>query len=169
MTITQLKNIILEAFVNVKLGNGISLKQAKVNNNYGRGVTTEEYSALPKTEITTNWRAIPIEDLEEYSYISHLDAEGFRYYIPAYMIASLEDHAAHKFFVSDIIFHLYPKRETESSWNYIMIQYSLLNAQQNEAVAIYLSELPNFLPIDADSTKEVTRALRNYWDSFFQS
>jgi len=81
MTITQLKNIILEAFVNVKLGDGMSLKQADACDNYGKGVTAEKIRDLRQTEITNKWRDIPLEFLEEYGYVAHLDAEGYRYYI----------------------------------------------------------------------------------------
>lgn len=82
----DIREMISSAFLGVSLGNGVSLRQAQVIDNYGNGVTDEEFEDLPKNEITNDWSRIAFEELE-LNCISHLDAEGYRYYIPAFMLS----------------------------------------------------------------------------------
>ena len=166
MTIAQLKNIILEAFINVQLGKGTSLKQAEVYYNYGSGTTEAELHALPQIEITDKWQAIPLEHLEKYTHISSLDAEGFRYYIPAFMISMLNEYDTCSMRVFDTLGGLYPKNDYRR--DYQMKQYSLLDTKQKETIAIYLSELPNLLQLELSDSKIVHRALRNHWGQFLK-
>ena len=78
--------LIESAFAGVVLGQGISLRQAQVIDSYGKGVTDAEFARIPLQEITNDWSQVALEELDR-DCVAHLDAEGFRYYIPALMLA----------------------------------------------------------------------------------
>ncbi len=132
----EIKNLIETAFSGVTLNGGISLQQTKVIDNYGRGVTSEEFSALPKKEVTDNWKEIPTSKLDEADCLAHLDEKGFRYYIPALMLRLLENYDYASMMTIGTISRLYPKSE---DGEYL---YSQLNEQQKQAIALYLEALP---------------------------
>jgi len=71
-----------EAFRGVVLGSGISLRQAQIIDNQGAGISKEAFTVLPHSEVTTNWQGVSFQELER-NCIAHLDADGFRYYVPA--------------------------------------------------------------------------------------
>src|SRR5690348_10578527 len=67
------------AFRGVTLGRGISLRQAQFD------PACKAHSAPPAHgQITDDWSQVPLDELEN-DFIAHLDALGFRYYIPALM------------------------------------------------------------------------------------
>ena len=80
------------AFKNVTLSDGVSLEQAKIIDNYGEGITEKEFSDIPNSEITQDWKKIPISQPDTAEYSAHLDKLGFKYYIPALMIRLLENY-----------------------------------------------------------------------------
>lgn len=149
------------AFNGITLDGGISLEQTKVIDNYGRGVTDEEFGALPNKEITGNWKEIPISQLDGAECLAHFDRKGFRYYIPALMLRLLENYDPESMMTIGTLRILYPKTET---WAYL---YSLLTEQQNQAIALYLQALPNLVELDTfEDMKVVERALNNYWSKY---
>ncbi len=162
-TITEL---IESAFNNVRLAGGVSLKQARVIDKYSEGVTVAEFRALPNSEITDDWRAIPFSELDLDPCISHLDAEGFRYYIPALMKSVIERYDSVSMRVIGTLQALYPKKD---AWGYHMHRYSRLTESQCFAIASYLEALPQLVDLDSEDTKIVKRALRNYWAQFLPS
>lgn len=161
----KVRNKIQTAFRDVKLGGGISLRQSKVIDNYGQGMTDAEFDALPKMDITDDWAALSTDTLEEYCFIPHLDAEGFRYYIPAYMLGVLLRYENGEMRVISTLGALRPERG--NWWNYYMMKYSLLNAQQRSAIALFLKELPTCVPIDLEDRTIVERAFRDYWHQYY--
>jgi hypothetical protein len=66
------------------------LRQAQAIDNYRKGWSPAEFEALPKSEITDDWSAVPLSELER-DCTAHLDVAGLRYYLPALML-SLLDH-----------------------------------------------------------------------------
>lgn len=52
----ELTKMIETAFKGVKLDSGLSFEQTKVIDNYGRGVSSEQFANLPNKEITDDWR-----------------------------------------------------------------------------------------------------------------
>ena len=157
----QIKKVIETAFDGVTLDGGISLEQTKVIDNYGRGVSDEEFTAMPNKEVTNNWKEIPISQLDEAECLSHFDRKGFKYYIPALMLRLLENYDPISMMTIGTLSILYPKTET---WAYL---YSLLNEQQYQAIALYLQALPNLVELDTFEDKTVVdRAFNNYWSKF---
>ena len=76
-------NEIVDAFADVLLGNGVSLREADVIDVYG---TDRERSAAREQDEHIDWQRIPDEDIESHSSVlCFMDAEGLRFHLPAYM------------------------------------------------------------------------------------
>ncbi len=153
---------IAAAFRGVVLGHGVSLRQAEVIDNRHRGISEAEFIALPHGEITDDWSRVPPHELER-DCVAHLDAEGFRYYLPALMLSVLSNYDHSSLRVIGTLGSLYPKKD---AWPYHMSRYSLLTAAQKSAIAGFLAALPKLIDLWGDDRKIVPRALRNYWHEF---
>lgn len=160
MDASIIENEIKTAFKDVKLDGGISLRQAEVIDDYGEGVTKEEFARLPQQDITDNWMLLTVEVLNDYCYIPHLDAKGFRYYIPAYILGVLNSYGSFDC-ASSTLSALYPKKG--DSWSHRIQQYSLLNTQQRSAIAHFLQMLPDVVVLDYEDSKKVKMAIHNFW------
>lgn len=78
---------IVAAFVGVGRGDGVTLHEADVIDGYGSDEMRRE---ARKLDPETRWQDVPEADIEHYHWaLSFFDAEGFRYYIPAYMTWTL--------------------------------------------------------------------------------
>jgi hypothetical protein len=161
LTRASLEKIIRAAFAGVTLGDGISLRQAQVIDNYGEGVTDEEFADLPKSEVTDCWEEVSLEALESDN-VAHLDPLGFRYYIPAFMLSVLEQYESASMRVIGTLSALYPKRQVAE---YHMPRYNLLTYEQKQAIACFLEALPALVELEGEDRKVVERALR-YWRQF---
>ena len=149
---------IRSAFRGVTLGAGISLRRAQLVD--GQSASSREHAEpLTQGEIIGDWSQVPLEELER-DCVAHLDALGFRYYIPALMLSVLDHYDSSSMRVIGTLGGLYPKRDT---WEYHMYRYSLLDAKQKAAIARFLAELPKLVVLDSEGQKSVDRALRNYW------
>jgi hypothetical protein len=153
------ENQIRNAFAEVVLGKGISLRQAQVIDRYGEGVTDAEFEALPQGEITDSWDKVPFAELER-NCIPHLDDEGFRYYLPALMLSLLSNYDSASMRVIGTISRLYPPAVGPER------RYTYLTDAQHRAVACFLKALPHLVTLDTEDTTLVSRALRNYWGRF---
>jgi len=78
--------LIREAFRGVQLGEGLSIGEADIIDRYAQD---EDMHHARSLEIVDAWESIPEELLEERAVLAYMDAEGFRYCIPAYMIWAL--------------------------------------------------------------------------------
>ena len=149
------------AFLGVGLRNGTSLRQAQMAD--GR-----KNEPTPQKEIADNWSGVPLGELERNGIgIAHLDAHGFRYYLPALMLSVLEHYDSSSMRVIATLTGLYPKKD--GGWEYHMHRYSLLDAPQKRAVARFLVELPRLVELDSEDQRRVERALRNYWGEYLPS
>lgn len=159
----EIVNVIEKAFDGATLDGGISLEQTKVIDNYGRGVTAEEFTNLPKKEITDNWKKIPVSQLDEADCIAHLDQKGFKYYIPALILRLLENYDSTSLASIGTISFLYPKLK---DWEY---SYSELTPEQSQAIALFLKSLPDLVKLKIEDKTRVERALKKYWSKFLPS
>ncbi len=155
---------IAAAFRGVVLGRGISLRQAQAMDDYGRyrDITPTEFAALQRGEITEDWSRVPLDELDR-GCDAYLDAEGFRYYIPALMLSVLSHYDPSSMRVIGTLSSLYPKKD---SWAYHMSRYSLLTVSQKSAIAGFLAALPELIELEGGDRKVVPRALRDYWHEF---
>jgi len=77
------------AFADVSRGDGVSLHQAHVMDRRGSEAQEREARNL---DLDTRWQDVPASDIATYSGIlPFLDMEGFLYYIPAYMLWTVEN------------------------------------------------------------------------------
>jgi len=98
----RIENLIRNAFHNVTLGGGISLTQAQAID-AGTPATGSGFDE------TNDWSRIPFNELER-DRIAHLDARGFRYYMPAPMLSVLTHYDPASMRVIGTLSALYPKK-----------------------------------------------------------
>ena len=153
---------IRRAFAGVTLGDGISLKQAAVIDNFGEGFTDSEFERIPSTEVTSDWERVPQSDLE-LGDIPHLDPAGFRYYIPRFMLSVLADYRPGEM---RAIATLSALRARAEDWlRYYAPRYEILSFAQCRAIACYLDALPHVVDLDTEDEVIVERAMR-HWRRF---
>ncbi len=74
---------IVNSFAEVSLGNGVSLREADVIDDYG---TVNERAAAREQDELDDWQRIPDKDIENHSSaLCFMDDEGLRFHLPAYM------------------------------------------------------------------------------------
>lgn len=140
---------IRSAFSGVKLGEGIGLWQAQGLDDNESPEVCAQYRLKDESE---DWSRISDDTLRHcYSSPSFLDAEGFRFYMPAFMISELRGTYGFDFLWSLIHFdHLGYTR------------YELLNHAQRTVVREYLL----FFATDTDhvySHDDIMDSLATYW------
>ncbi len=166
MTESEIKFLIERAFECVSLSGGVSLRQAEVMDNYGEGCTAAEFAKLPLTEITSDWRLLPVHELEKYAYLSHLDSLGFRYYIPAFIVSVLDGAARYSNRWIPTLYCLYPKHD--DLWDHCMMHYAALDDAQKSAIAEFLKWVSNCSKFDKDDRNSAEQALQNYWSRYLR-
>lgn len=155
---------IRSAFAGVTLGKGVSLRQAKVIDDFGNGVTPDEFARLRLSEQTQHWDRVSLAELERDN-VAHLDPEGFRFYLPALMISVVDHYDASSMRVIGTLSALYPRQTLAE---YHLPRYDLLTREQKQAVAYFLYALAKLVALDVDDCTIVDRAMR-YWAPFLQA
>jgi hypothetical protein len=153
------------AFRGVTLSAGTSLRQAQLIGAQSAR-SREHVESFTGAEIIGDWSQVPLNELECEG-LAHLDALGFRYYIPALMLSVLHHYDSSSMRVIGTLRGLYPKKD--NTWEYHMHRYSLLGAKQKAAIARFLAELSKLVELDSEDQKTVERAFRNYWGEYLQS
>jgi hypothetical protein len=151
------------AFRGVTLGAGVSLRQAQLADRPRDAAHNLDRASHSPREIVDDWSQVTLDELER-DCIAHLDAAGFRYYIPALMLSVLNHYDSASMRVIGTLGGLYPKKD--NSWEYQMQRYSLLNHPQKTAIARFLAALPKLVELDSQDQKIVPRALRDYWEQY---
>jgi hypothetical protein len=153
--------IITRAFDGVSREDGVSLHEAIVIDDYG---TDEERSAARALDTETRWQDVPEADIEYYYTIfSFLDAKGYRYYLPAYMIWTLHNH--HHRNSSSPLWTLFALTLDENpSWaEHQLSLFCILSPDQSAATCAFLRYMAAF---DPEDTEEAEDALNRYWGQF---
>jgi hypothetical protein len=146
------------AFHGVTLGRGASLRQAQFADGL-RDAAWNAHSASPAHgEIIGDWSRVPLDELES-DCMAHLDALGFRYYIPALMLSVLNHYESSSMRAIGTITGLYPKKD--NSWEYHMHRYSLPQPCAEDSHRTISCGAPKLVVLDFENQKIVLRALRN--------
>ena len=153
---------IRSAFAGVRLGSGVSLRQAQVIDDFRRGVSLEEFEALPRSEVTDDWSAVPENELMR-DCVAHLDPDGLRYYLPALMIWLFDHYDGIDMTSIGTIMALAPAREFAGSYRDI---YDSFSVEQRAAIASYVEALPRLVNLDDEDAARVARSLDRYWAQF---
>lgn len=163
-TTEDIRQNIITAFKGVKLDGGVSLKQARAIDDYCEDITPKQFDSLQNLDITDDWQAIPNTDLNNEPCIAHLDAKGFKYYIPRLMLSVLDGYDD-SMRVIGTLSALYP---TKDFWEYHMERYSELNTEQKETIAQFVAAIPSILMLDNEGKTSMERALKNYWQDYLK-
>ncbi len=168
MNKNEIIKLIEEAFKNVHLGNGIGIRQAQAIDDYQ---TDEAVKKSRELDEKNNWKDISPDSLDKfYSSLSFFDAEGMRFHIPAYLICDLKGLLK----TADPVFILRHGLDVNNTdgensgkeenalkwWNYANERFSILNADQRNAVREYLRYK---MSLDDINKVNIERALENYW------
>jgi hypothetical protein len=157
---------ITAAFDCVSRGDAVTLHEASEwDDNYAHGRWIEIARAK---DTDTKWQDVPDEWMAEMGLgdvaLSYLDPEGFRYYLPAYMIWMLKswrDGGVENNTEDAIIYHL--------SVNNQPARFSILNISQSKAVARFMEFLAE-QPEDEYGlllqASDAQKALKYYWGQF---
>lgn len=95
----KLTDRIRAAFENVMLEDGISLNMTEY---YDSGGTVPLYKERASSDERYNWWEIPDATLEKFTVtFSFTDLQGFRFYIPAYMIWTVRNHRKSDSIIAD--------------------------------------------------------------------
>lgn len=157
----ELEALIHEAFAGVRLGNGVSLRQAEAIDTYLDGVDPVDFRRLPLFEVTDDWTEIPEDELET-AEVAHLDAEGLRYYLPALLLWLLNTYGRDLLtWTGDdarigTLMALRPDR-------YRRQMYEAFTPEQRAAVARYVEALPRLVALRPGDAMELERAFEDYW------
>jgi hypothetical protein len=137
------------AFTGVKLGDGIGLWQAQGLDDYEPPEVCAEYRLRDETE---DWSRISDDILQNCnSSPSFLDAKGFRFYMPAFMLSELRGDYGFHFMWSLIHFDCLG-----------YARYELLDAAQRAVVRDYLIFFAGD-PNETYSRDDIMYALDTYW------
>lgn len=161
------------AFAGVRLGTGVSLRQAEAIDVWMEGYTWAQFDALPEAEVTDDWSLIPEDELRQDN-VSHLDAEGLRYYLPALMLWLLDHYSDRDDFYSKpaeatvigTMRALAPYAEFRASR---YADFDTFTDQQRAAIAQYLDALPDLVNLDYEDATLVARSVEQYWGRFLDS
>jgi hypothetical protein len=111
---------------------------------------------LKNAEVVDDWSQVSSSELER-DCIAHLDAAGLRYYLPALMLAVLEQYDPMSMRVIGTLAAL------DGRDLYNQERYRLLSPAQRAAVARFLEALPTLVPLDHEDLAMVQRSYRDYW------
>ncbi len=141
---------IRKAFKGVKLGGGIGLWQAQAIDDYqSEEVQLQERERDEKED----WRKITTDTLCRCeSSLSFFDADGMRFHLPAFMLASLNEESN-----DSVVFHLWQLDE------YALSKLTSLNDNQVRAIVAFL----NWYKTQEDNDFEapsIERALTEFWE-----
>ena len=155
-------NLIRDAFDGVVLGGGVSLRRAEVADSFEQ---IEIDESDPEGNVVDDWTRIPLRELDR-DCISHLDAEGFRYYLPAMLLALLDDYAPGSMRTIGTVSALNPGLADSESHSYHMYRYSLLTEKQKAAVAEFIATTTEWFGYEDDDLKILVRGFGSYWKHF---
>jgi hypothetical protein len=147
------------AFDGVPRGRGVTLHEAEVIDAYGSDAQRRK---ARKHDSERRWQDVPDEQIEEhYSILCFLDAEGFRYYIPAYMIWSLRNYRTSQSASSDWTIYAFSHNAAKQD-----ARVSLLNLHQRGAICRFLRYFAESDEEMADSYMAELALLRFGWDQY---
>lgn len=168
MSDDDLRALIRNAFHGVTLEDGMSIRQGEICDNYGKDsrgkeVSEAKFAAIPLDEVTGDWAAIPLAELERYPQLAYLDAKGFRYYIPAFLLSLLESSDRCSMRAICTLGSVCPTRDL---WAHHMEHYELLDEKQRAAIALFLFHFQEHPALDEDDRQQVYLGLESFWQQY---
>ena len=159
--------LVIAAFENVERGNGVSLHEADVIDRTGYDIKdAKNRVAARRLDTDRHWHQVPDKDIEDYSNIlSYLDAEGLRYYAPAYMIWALKHFKTSGSLSSaSIVYTFNPYLNTGRDKKQLQ-RFSLFTPDQKTAICRFLRFMSEHSDGFADEY-QASQAVTGYWGQF---
>ena len=151
---------ITSAFRNVLRGDGVSLHETNVLDDYGGPDARLE---ARQWDTDTHWWELTDEDLyADHVYLSYLDAESLRYYLPAYMISCLNgaDRPSKTFWLLT-----HSERPDLAAWK--QQKWEGFSEEQGRVTCLFLRYMAHYAK-DKRDKREMETALRQHWGRFCQ-
>lgn len=147
---------ITAAFDGVAREDGVSLREGRAIDVFG---SDKKRAAARLLDTDTRWQDVPNADLlDYYNSLVYLDAKGFRYYLPAYLIWDLRENTSSEYgIVSGTLWHLHPPDDDSQ-----LERFRLITPQQGRAVCSFL----RFVAIHGGEgeREEAAGHLADYWN-----
>ena len=132
-----------EAFRDVRLEDGVSLREADVIDSYGND---DDRAAARESDEHDDWRRIPDETMEALPVaLGFMDAKGLRFHLPAYMCFTLRRHHDSDSNSVDSAIYSLQSQECKEAVG------ALLTEQQHKAIGTFLltcQQLEETLDVD---------------------
>ncbi len=157
---------IRRAFHDVSRGDGITFHEALVIDDYG---SDSERVAARALDLDRHWKDVPDQLIAENdSVLCFVDPKGFRYYLPAYMISSLQNYET-----SETYSHNHPVCSLELSehggirrWQ--LERFEVFNEAQAKSICRFLRFMAD-REEDFVDVRVARAALDAYWGRFCES
>ena len=149
--ITLIKAI-QNAFDGVQLGNGISLREARLHDD--SETDPKKFEQARALDDETRWFELTKAEIEEFGdTLPFMDAEGYKFYLPAFMIYALQNPKSESVAADWTIYSLESDR---------LQRFHVFNEKQKRVIRLFLEYCANDdYHYDAE---EADKALR-YWSA----
>jgi hypothetical protein len=176
LAVEELIREIEAAFEKVALGSGVSLQVANALDDYA---TEAELNALRQRDVERRWQDIPDEEIEQFhDTLAFMDAEGFRFHIPRFMLYALgscqtrqsgdaSHHSSDPGIVDDVIYALDLSGQAPDLHEHTLDKFRLFSGRQRMAIAHFLAFFSG-AENDADSTT-ASHALAQLWSVYLEA
>jgi len=145
-------DLIAAVFEGVERGDGVSLREARVRDNYGGA---DECRAARQLDTDHWWDQVSEADLAKYgTSLCFFDTNGFRYYLPALMTWDVRTLVLDRGPRSGLQYHLGPRGRMFDCWEYF------LTAPQCNSVYWYLRFLIDYGDVSV-GTDTLVKAAQN--------
>lgn len=152
---------ITSAFKDVLRGDGVSLHETNVLDDYGGPAARLE---ARQWDTDTQWWELTNEDLyARHVYLSYLDSESLRYYLPAYMVSCING-AERLSKTVDLLLNC-DKGSNLEAW--MRQKWEGFSEEQGRVTCLFLRYMADHAKNKRD-VQEAETALRQHWGRFCQ-
>lgn len=157
-------NAIYHAFAGVSREGGISLHEALILDYSGTfDSTNRKHRAMKSKDRDQDWVEVPEADIAAgYQGLCFVDAIGFRYYLPAYIIWSLKNFGSRTSDTAQWTLYALGRGTTRSRWEDFEEKLSLFTVEQRTAVAQFLRYMLMNARDEIDE-HNARQSYENYW------
>jgi hypothetical protein len=161
----QIIKEIHQAFAHVSRGNGVTLHEAEVIDDYGSPGERKSARAL---DLDERWQDVPDHLIEDHhDTLCFVDPKGFCYYLPAYMVWALRNYKTSDSLSSDHPIYSLMLDGDSSMREWHLNRFKRFDNQQAKAICRFL----RFMSKDEDHADAVAarKALDQYWGRFCET
>lgn len=162
---TELINQIIAAFANVERGDGVTLHEARLIDDNCED--RNKYDKARKKDTEQNWNDIPDDKIIDFGdTLPFLNAEGFRFYLPAFMVYSLNNIELSTYArvaVEMMLTFDVEKDNVSFAVEFIKKKTSLLTKEQIDCCINFLEYMMELGDYYCISSKDIRRSLQVFW------